>query len=452
LLQDFNSRHYVNFGPTWPEVKENTIRRNEIMQSKHKDFLALLFTAVALLIVMTACGGDNNTNITAPPQSTGTNSNQSNTPVAATTSEQSTAQPQTDAQTANPNFPGVNTTRNTIFAGHLASYIILDDNTLWGWGEVNSRTSIPQPEQISENIVDVATGQDYSMLIDADGNLYVWGRERFREIAAGQNHILFENRALVMSDVVQTSVGNDHSMAITSDGVLWGWGRNHNGQVGVGHVSTGRDFIAEPTQIMENVALVSAGWDFTLAITHDGVLWAWGSNDLGQIGISTETRNQASPARIMDDVIMAVVGVSSAFAITSDGDLWSWGANGDGLLGDGTDVESRYTPTKIMENVVSVSTDSRTAMAIKADETLWGWGSNYEGFLLDAVDYEGNSNQPLPIMENVATVTIGTNHILVITKDGVLRGWGRNHSSQVGGGLESVVLIPFHIMDGVLLP
>ncbi len=87
----------------------------------------------------------------------------------------------------------------------------------------------------------------------------------------------------------------------------------------------------------------------SLAIHTDGTLWAWGSNEFGQLGDGTTT-DRTSPEQIgtatdWDQVESG--GYDHSFAIKKDGTLWEWETNdSDSLLGDGT-TNDRETPVQI---------------------------------------------------------------------------------------------------------
>ncbi len=57
------------------------------------------------------------------------------------------------------------------------------------------------------------------------------------------------------------------------------------------------DWRFTPVQVLTGVAAMSAGWDHTLARKTDGSLWAWGTNNLGQLGDGTTT-NRRSPVPV----------------------------------------------------------------------------------------------------------------------------------------------------------
>jgi alpha-tubulin suppressor-like RCC1 family protein len=143
------------------------------------------------------------------------------------------------------------------------------------------------------------------------------------------------------------SAGKQHTLAVKSDGSLWAWGSNTHGQLGSGNYGAGTEK-ATPIKIMDNVAFVSAGSEYSMAIKTDGSLWAWGENSEGQLGTGkyggdTAYPNfyfdigvdEAKPVKIMDNVVYVSASDDHTAAVTSDGTLWTWGSNSGGGLGNG---------------------------------------------------------------------------------------------------------------------
>ena len=90
-----------------------------------------------------------------------------------------------------------------------------------------------------------------------------------------------------------------------------------------------------PYKLMDNVAYIDAGDDYSMAITTDGTLYAWGYNEDGQLGLAkTDSTNskgeayQSKPAKVMDGIKMVSCGAKyMAFALKENGDLYGWGNN-----------------------------------------------------------------------------------------------------------------------------
>jgi hypothetical protein len=83
---------------------------------------------------------------------------------------------------------------------------------------------------------------------------------------------------------------------------------------------------------------IAAGYMHSFAIKNDGTLWAWGANDLGQLGDGT-TINRRAPVKVMEGAVAISTSTGFAMALKTDGSLWAWGGNFSGQLGDGTTTQ-----------------------------------------------------------------------------------------------------------------
>ena len=102
---------------------------------------------------------------------------------------------------------------------------------------------------------------------------------------------------------LRLSAGLSHTVYVDETGTLWAWGSNQAGQLGTEtpgdqHRPGGQPhpYASQPLAVMEGVVSASAGADFTVALKADGTLWTWGGNDEGQLGTGT-TEGSATPVR-----------------------------------------------------------------------------------------------------------------------------------------------------------
>lgn len=173
---------------------------------------------------------------------------------------------------------------------------------------------------------------------------------------------------------------------------------------------------------------VVCGGRYSLAIKDDGTLWAWGNNQFGQLGNGTSI-NQNSPVQIGTDQDWKTIVTGgentnfgfSTFGIKNNGTLWAWGYNNIGQLGDGTNV-SKFIPTQIGNDTwISISTSLQTcSFGVKSDGSVWAWGGviiNYSGY---------TSSVPIRVngIANCKSVYNEPNYALFIKTDNTLWGYG----------------------------
>jgi alpha-tubulin suppressor-like RCC1 family protein len=196
---------------------------------------------------------------------------------------------------------------------------------------------------------------------------------------------------------------------------------------------------------------ISAGENYTMALSDSGIIWAWGANNRDQWG-STEkyqlgtgdAYNRDYPYQITTDTDWLIVkaGYSSSMACRTDRTLWVWGNNSYGQLGIG-DIISRVTPNLIREdfftypfgNVSEIAIGWQHAIMLKNDRTIWGCGLNFYGQI--GTGDTSETYYPYPAVgsdSDWSGIAVGSSHSLAIKTNGTIWSWGRNTWGQLGLG------------------
>ena len=94
----------------------------------------------------------------------------------------------------------------------------------------------------------------------------------------------------VLTNIVQVAAGYHHGLARLADDTVWAWGANVLGQLG-NQAYGGNNCFAVQVRYENGAYLLAkdirAFGSSSLAMTADGVWYAWGNNIYGQLGIGS---------------------------------------------------------------------------------------------------------------------------------------------------------------------
>ena len=212
-------------------------------------------------------------------------------------------------------------------------------------------------EQIPARYASIAAGGSHSLALMTNGKVYAWGYNFYGQLGLSTSGDDADEKSptliTALSNITVSSIaaGNEYSLALTTDGKVYAWGNNFNGHLGLG---TSGDDAGEdsPTLItaLSNITVssIDAGYSHSLALTTDGKVYAWGSNGNGQLGLgNNEEKKSPTLITALSNITVSSIaaGGYNSLALTTDGKVYSWGLNyygqlGLGTIGSGTDRKS----------------------------------------------------------------------------------------------------------------
>jgi alpha-tubulin suppressor-like RCC1 family protein len=291
----------------------------------------------------------------------------------------------------------------------------------------------------------VSTGISHTVAIRGDGTLWSWGGTYIKEHWIQTQSVLGDGNTNGYSTTpvqesthstewVDVQAGANFTVALKSNGEIWTWGDNSYGQLGNGTYVDSLVPIKVPI-LYRDWKKISAFGPHVLALRSNGELWAWGKNDLGELGIGNNT-NQSSPLRVgsSSDWIDVMSGGHHSLALKANGEIWAWGFNYYGQIGDGTRT-SRNTPVLVSAGWAKLSRTWWYSSALQTNGTLWSWGSNGFGTLGDGTTiYRSSPVQEVTQNSDWSYLCGGCIHNAVIKNNNTLWSWGFNRSGTLGDG------------------
>ncbi|MBK8092251.1 MAG: choice-of-anchor D domain-containing protein [Verrucomicrobiaceae bacterium] len=211
--------------------------------------------------------------------------------------------------------------------------------------------------------------------------------------------------------IFSTTTGRDFSLAVTSDGTVAAWGMNSDGQLGNGNTANAPLPVAVTMNGVlsgKKVIAVSAGWKHSLALCSDGTVAAWGDNAYGQLG-NNSTLDSATPVLVNIAGVLAgrrivavAAGYSHSAALCSDGMVVCWGDNDSKQLGNNLTARSSVPVEVVTGGVLA-------GKAVKA-------------------------------------IAAGYSHTLALCADGTVAAWGSNANKQLGNNSTANSGVPVEVI------
>lgn len=266
--------------------------------------------------------------------------------------------------------------------------------------------------------------------------------------------VVFSSLLVLTSGVACTSILGDFDVVATT-ATSDGGGTDAVAANDVGApVDTGSD---APTDTGFTAISVAAGGNHTCAVKAPGVVYCWGNNQNGQLGILPSTLPKSNkPFKVPNfgagsgtgKAIKKVwAGGTHTCALDLDGSLFCWGGNDSGQLGTAgaPDPDAHPDPKRVaapdgatgfLTGVADASLGDTTSCAVLSSGDTVCWGNDRD--LQAGVSPPGTSILPRKLPSPVSaikTASVGATHGCAVgSASGSLYCWGKNTSGEVPNG------------------
>jgi alpha-tubulin suppressor-like RCC1 family protein len=320
---------------------------------------------------------------------------------------------------------------------------------------------VPTVPVIGSGAKRVATGLNHSCAITSGSVLKCWGSNISGQLGLGTNAgsdiSTTTAVASLISDASSVAAAKNTTCAVVTGGVVKCFGANDAGQVGEAVAPSAYE--PTPVQVpgLSGIVQVGVGDEHACALRNDGTVWCWGDESNGKLGNGVAFGTTFQPQRVigLTGIAQIAVGANHACALRNDGIVFCWGANTLGQLGigkGGPDDKNAAdqlaaVPLPVIVFGGSYLTTARSISAGASDSCVtdphgyvfcWGdnaygeigWGSMNGTQLFPP--YTTVVGYPVQGLALATSVSVGTYHVCARLSSGAVDCWGRNESYQVG--------------------
>ena len=167
---------------------------------------------------------------------------------------------------------------------------------------LGSEEDMYTPEMVQSfdrRIVQIVCGGHHTAALDVDGNVWTFGFDddgRLGHGVVGHQFLPLVIESLVRENIIQIACGCWHSAALSADGSIYTWGSCKSGQLGLGDKTSAH----LPRLCLQGlgdrkIREIACGTTHTVAVDHEGTVWAWGKNEDGRLGLGDVDGDVTTP-------------------------------------------------------------------------------------------------------------------------------------------------------------
>jgi alpha-tubulin suppressor-like RCC1 family protein len=276
-----------------------------------------------------------------------------------------------------------------------------------------------------------------------DGEIYSWGRNFSGELGLGffdephDNPINIPTK-INLPHITKISCGSDFSLAVDQNNILYGWGNNYNGELGLGEKPVTAfgfrmtDFgfrICSPRIISEKffIKKIITSHAHSMILTNTGEIYGWGQNCHNQLNLDSMHKDIKLPRKLnFTDINKLVGGNHYSIALSTSNELFSWGETYNAF--PIVDFIKEYS---YLSNIIDIVSGSKYCAIIIGDDIHF-WGSFF------------GVNHLKLTFPNLKKLTCGNNHFMILSKSGEVYAqyWNKFESVTGMDSLEKIYLPP----------
>uniref|UniRef100_A0A8C1IGN4 Si:ch73-190m4.1 n=1 Tax=Cyprinus carpio TaxID=7962 RepID=A0A8C1IGN4_CYPCA len=221
---------------------------------------------------------------------------------------------------------------------------------------IMEKSTVCKPLKGLENrqVIQIACGDHHSVALTNDGQVFVWGENSHGQLGSRKDHPGSPSAQHVQSlsgvPLAQISAGGDHSFVLSLSGVVFGWGKNSAGQLGLGDTTDRHVPTVVNSLNRKKTVSISCGGEHTATLSRGGTVFTFGSGGCGQLGHKS-FRDEHHPRVVAElwgsEVSQVTCGRHHTLvSVASSKMIYSFGCGTQGQLGNG-EMINKYVPCPV---------------------------------------------------------------------------------------------------------
>lgn len=271
----------------------------------------------------------------------------------------------------------------SISAGRYHSLALTSNGQVWAWGanffgQLGNGTynDAYTPVCVLSDVSKIVAGEYHSLAVKKDSRVCAWGNGSYGQLgyyttgsALRPSYFATITTTIIFEEgIVDVAAGNQHSLMLKEDGTVWACGGNSYGQIGT--MGTSDVFYLSHLVSLSNIVDIAAGGSHNVVQGADGTIYVWGNNNYGQLGIQGSTKILwPSSMPNFSNVKMVDCGENSTAVVKNDGSLWVLGYMSGANYGTGTMIEG-------LSDIFTVACGQDYLLATKSNGSIYSLNAN----------------------------------------------------------------------------
>ena len=253
-------------------------------------------------------------------------------------------------------------------------------------------------------------------MIDEESNPWSFGISQYGQLGLG-DRLPRAYSTVSMIDtlyaIVAVATGGRHSLFLDFDGNVWACGSNEDYRSSLSPHIIGTT-LPERIHSIPTIASISAGNKHSLFLSTDGIVWACGNNELGELGLPDNSFHEAKHLPNLPTIVKISAGFEHSLFLDSEGSVW--------VCGSHVGLNSTFHPSIIpdIKPMQSIFAGYNNSMLIDDKNMVWSVGDNTRGQL--GIGFRCNESPPIiishPSFPPIQSISMSASNSLFLDFEG----------------------------------